>query len=570
MGKWRLYVPILLSFLCLSAFLIHEANPWQSTPSTPADLEFRDEVHDLAIKPYYDEAEDAYLLFLPSCTSPSDLSATDPFTGNQVSFSQRDIPLGTDKSVPRTALDLTLSGTSYSITVWQCNQLPTLFLQGRSNLLSKVHADKQNKVTVQAKILDDSGTVMLQEFGTLSGRGNGTWSDFERGQAKRPYNLQFSNPISFGPFENLKDFCLLAEYSDETRLRNRIAFSAGQALGLDYASPYSYINLYVNGEYLGLYGFATKKEYAKHITADQLQGVFEISSNYSSPTFFSDPFEQPIEVMYGQPDHIQNVVDRFSLALSQEDQSQYPVLADLNSFSLMYALEEFLCNPDMVHASQYFYLDAEDVLHSMLPWDFDYSLGSAITHFNPHQERTIMAYRHLSGVSWYPMLLQWEGFRQCVAETIQTYFTDAFLEEMSLRLLQDIHSIENSRSCDIRRWKAAEPFTSSPISSGMQSSSEFYTFFTDFFQKRRDFLLDYFQNLDNYCCITLMDWDGTWYHNVCIPKGSRPFDYIDEDAFLHLVCPKDSQSRILVTDTGIPFSQLDTVSSDLTLITQWR
>lgn len=566
MGKWRQYASILLCFLCLTAALIYGLGSFYLSERTPMHLKFHDESNNLNLVPHYEEAEDAYFLFLPACTNLSELSITDPITGREVPFSQRDIPLGTDLSVPSQVLDVKISGKAYSIQVWQCDTLPTLFLQGKPDMLTTVHEDKENKVTAQVKILDSTGEILLQDTASLYGRGNGTWAGLGDGQPKRPYNLRFSDSISFGPFEGLDTLCLFAEYSDESKLRNSIAYFAGQALGLDYASPYTYVNVYANGEYLGLYGVATKKEYTKHIESDGILGVFECTSFYGRHTFYSGFFEQPMKQFYGDPSYAQDIVYEVEAALDSQNWEQCQATMDLDSFALMYAMEEFFCNPDMSYASQYFYIDPEGILHTMLPWDFDFSLGSAVNYFEPHQDRTIMAYRNLFGYSWYPILLQWDGFRQRVADAVEQRFTDEFLGKLSAHLLQDIQAIEGSRRCDMCRWKNADPYSTNPLPSGMETLTEFYDFFTGFFPKRRDFLLEYFRNFDDYCCITLRPTNGVWYHNVCIPKGSRPADYIDEEAFFRRAYPDDPDGKILVTEAGIPLSKLESVREDLTLI----
>lgn len=572
MRKWKLYIPILLIFVCLLLFLGCNLGWFGVTlrEITPANLQFRDETHDMTLVPYYDEAEDTYFLFLPACTAPSDVTITNTVTKDPVAFFQEDVFLGADLSAPPPGenVTLTISGKNYAFQLWQCDNIPTMFLQGKPDFLTKVHADKSNKVRVQATLLDENGQILLQDIASMSGRGNGTWSNVGIAQAKRPYNLSFSSPVSFGSFENLSDLCLFAEYSDESKLRNSLVYFAGQALGIDFASPYTYTNVYVNGEYLGLYGITTKKEYTKHTF--QMQDVFECTSIYENPSFTSGWFGQPIKVMYGSTFHAETIVNQLEAALNNQDWEQCEALIDLDSFSLMYVLQEFFCNIDMSYASQYFYIDQEDVLHTMLPWDFDYSMGSAITHFNPNQDRAIMAYRNLMGYSWYPVLLQWDGFRQRAADTLEQYFTNEFLEELNFHLLQDIRAIEASRDCDLRRWKTAEPFTDSPISSGLETLPQFYDFFADCFPKRRDFLLDYFQNFPEYCCITLRSWDGVWYNNVCIPKGSCPSDYIDEAAFLRRLSTDDSLGLFLATQSGVPLAEVETVTEDLTFIVTWQ
>lgn len=565
MGKWKRYLPILVCFLCLTAALIWGLGSFYGSGRTPMHLKFRDEGNNLTLVPYYEEEEDTYFLFLPACTVPSDLSVTDPMTGNAVPLSQRDIPLGTDESVPSCVLDVTVSGKVYSIEVWQCDTLPTLFLQGAPDMLATVHEDKENKVTAQVKILSETGELLLQDTASFSGRGNGTWATESGGrQAKCPYNLKFSLPVSYGPFEDVTRLCLFAEFSDESKLRNSLGYFMGQEVGLDYASPYTYVNVYANGEYLGLYGMATKDEVTKHLEEDQIQGIFECTAWFGVHTFYSGFYEQPIRQFYGDPAYSQDVVNDVEATLSSRNWEQCQALMDLDSFALMYALEEFICNFDTTSSSQYFYIDPEGVVHTMLPWDFDCSMGNTGSRFEPHQERALMADANHFGFSWYPVLIQWKGFCQRVADTVEQYFTDELLERMSAHMLQDMRSIEGSRRCDIRRWQTAEPYAGNP-GSGMETLQEFYDFLTDFFPKRRAFLLDYFRNPDAYYCVNLRSSDGSWFNSVHIPKGDRPADYIDEEDFFRRLSPNDFTGKMLATDSGIPLSRLESITEDVDL-----
>lgn len=561
MGKWKLYVPILLVFVTLLGFLTWGIVGNGDDVLTPDKIEFADEKTDLRLLPYYDEVEDKYFLFLPSCTSASNLSVSlangGVFWNPSVTFQLR-----SDSDYGDVA-ELTIDGQNYAIEIWQCDTIPTVMLQGKTNFLDVVHEDKENRVSAQVTILNAAGDILLREIGTVSGRGNGTWGDQKsKGQAKVPYNLHFSSPVTWEPFEQISDFCLLAEYSDESKLRNSLAYFAGEEAGIDFASPYSYVNLFANGEYLGLYGVATKKEYKKQ--NDAYQAIFECASGAQLPTFWSAFYEQYIQVMEGDTEIIERLVNQFELALHNKNWRQCAQLMDVESVVRLYALGELLCNIDLSYASQYFYIDQENRIHAMLPWDFDYSMGSSVAHFNPEQELCIMAYRNLLKNSWYPALIQWEEFRQYVADTVECIFGDEFIKSLSSKLCLDIEMIKGSRECDTRRWKTAKPYTAIPSSLEMQTLPEFYDFFTSFLPKRRDFLVDYFQNYENYCCITLASADGMWYNNVCIPKGQTPSTYINEEEFLSRISPDGWRELALVTSDGVPLSDVGNISEDIT------
>jgi len=100
-----------------------------------------------------------------------------------------------------------------------------------------------------ATIVDAWGDIIFSgEFDRLRGRGNSTWN-----LPKRPYNLRFPEPQSLFGMNPARTFALLANAQDETMLRNAILLDLADAIGLPYSSKSVFVELYINGEYRGLY-----------------------------------------------------------------------------------------------------------------------------------------------------------------------------------------------------------------------------------------------------------------------------------------------------------------------------
>ncbi len=570
MGKWKLYIPILLIFVCLLLFLGCNLG-WFGVSFleiTPANLQFWDEAHDLALVPYYDEAEDAYFLFLPACTSPSDLSVTNPITGIPVSFSLIDVYQGAAKAAPCRAIELTSGGRTYCVELWQCDSLPTVFLQGKNEMLSKVHESKDNKVNTSVKILDESGDLMLQNTAVLSGRGHGTWTGFlNRKQAKRPYNLAFSEPVSFGSFADIQKFCLLAEYSDESKLRNGLVLHAARELEFPYATPFMYVNLYVNGEYLGLYGIATKEEYKKHIEADQIWSVFEISAGETESSFYSQYYERLIDVIYGDLDYTRSVVNRFEQALKQQDWEGCATVMDMDSMALMYTLDEFFANMELPYASKYFYIDHNERIHPMLPWDFDHTLGNTFNFFDDQQANTLLAYPNSYSNAWYYALMKLDGFSSLAADALEKSYTETFLKELDGYLSETIPVLDSSYRCDKRRWQSFPPYVDCPIFSGLTELSEFSRFFSDYTRKRQSFLSRYLSDPDAYCYLSFTTQAGYLYTCIPVPKGEKIADYVDGSALLDRIRPQTTVSWR--TTSGKSLDTFLLAEEDLTFCVPW-
>lgn len=92
-----------------------------------------------------------------------------------------------------------------------------------------------------AELTDVSGGIRL--------RGNSTMS-----YAKKPYRIKFDKKQSLFGLDSAKSWVLLADYLDPSALHNYTAFSLGAELdGLSFTPTPHKVNVYLNGEYVGLY-----------------------------------------------------------------------------------------------------------------------------------------------------------------------------------------------------------------------------------------------------------------------------------------------------------------------------
>ena len=92
------------------------------------------------------------------------------------------------------------------------------------------------------------------EFENLStsirGRGNTSWS-----QPKKPYALKLDKKREIMGMPVHKRWVLIANYLDNSYIRNSMAFYLSEQFGLDYTVRGKFVDLILNGEYKGLYWF---------------------------------------------------------------------------------------------------------------------------------------------------------------------------------------------------------------------------------------------------------------------------------------------------------------------------
>lgn len=82
----------------------------------------------------------------------------------------------------------------------------------------------------------------------IRGRGNSTWMT-----PKKPYKLKLENKQDLLGMGANKHWILLANYYDVSMLRNKITYWLGEQLGMEFTPQCEFVNVIMNGEYLGSY-----------------------------------------------------------------------------------------------------------------------------------------------------------------------------------------------------------------------------------------------------------------------------------------------------------------------------
>ncbi|MBR5253238.1 MAG: CotH kinase family protein [Clostridia bacterium] len=100
-----------------------------------------------------------------------------------------------------------------------------------------------------------------EEYPTkIRGRGNASWSQFP----KKSYRIKLDTGAALFGLDKNRDWVLTSNYADKSLIRNQVAHDIAAALdGLDFTSTHISVNLFLNGEYLGVYTFADKIEEGK-------------------------------------------------------------------------------------------------------------------------------------------------------------------------------------------------------------------------------------------------------------------------------------------------------------------
>lgn len=225
--------------------------------------------------------------------------------------------------------------------------------------------------------------------GQIRGRGNATWNIMD----KKSYRLQFDEKYNLLGIDtgSAKSWVLLANHCDQSMMRNRIAFQIGNIFdGIECSSSDTFVDLYINGRYNGVYLLCEQVEVQKNRvdikeTADvnsgyliELDRYYEGEENkdhfwiYKLPYSIKSDTKSPEQVEY-----IKNYIKSVEDAILSGDRSQFASVADIASCVDMYIIQEFMKNIDAGWSSFFMYIKEDGgKLFFGPPWDFDIAAGN--------------------------------------------------------------------------------------------------------------------------------------------------------------------------------------------------
>ena len=225
----------------------------------------------------------------------------------------------------------------------------------------------------------------LMEYDGLKirGRGNLTWE-----KEKKPYKIKLNRKVDLLGMGKAKKWNLLANYSDATNIRNEVAFDLIDMLGMEYNFKGKFVELYIDGDYRGLYYLTHVVEIGKNMVdlRDPFGILVELDNRYwGREEYYETRNEEHLiikdVVSYDNKEAAMedflNSFNKAEVAIEEKNYKTINEIIDVDSFAKYYLLSEFINNPDAYWTSFYFYKDGlDDKIHAGPGWDFDLSFAN--------------------------------------------------------------------------------------------------------------------------------------------------------------------------------------------------
>ena len=317
------------------------------------------------------------------------------------------------------------------------------------------------------------GSVLSPVPGKIKGRGNWTWSAFD----KKPYKIKFDVKQSVLGMPNNRHWCLLALADDNLGcLRTPAGFMLSQAVGLRWTPRMVPVELVLNGQFQGVYFLCEhvriagnrvkiKEQENGETQASLLTGGWLVEiDNYPSDgnITFNEGNGQHVMVSLKEPDslsakqrqYIENQIYGLNDALYGSSFSTLNAKLDLDEAAKYYLVQEIMEDCESYHGSCFLYKD-RDSLGVADKWKFGpvWDFGNA---YNRHQETWIYINPTFEQY-WIGQLAQWPEFQQKVKEQWYIFYhdhKDALRAE--IRAYADL--IETAVRNDAEVWRGTQNY----------------------------------------------------------------------------------------------------------------
>jgi hypothetical protein len=343
----------------------------------------------------------------------------------------------------------------YSVYVYSFTGLPVLQIEtaGRAKIISKDEYLRASFKLVENIRTHSSFGVILDSV-NIKGRGNSSWDIMP----KKSYRLKFDNKISLFDDPKDKSWVLLANYSDKTCLRNHTAFYMGSISKLDYTPRFHFVELILNGMYMGNYQLGEKVKIGKdRVNAGKDGFLLEIDAKATPDevTFRTPHLEYPVNIKdpdVAVDDEDYNYAKDFVMmaenALYSENFTDkdegWQKYIDMESFVDWYLINEIAKNNDAAfYSSCYMSLRRGGKLKMGPLWDFDIAFGNI--NYNDNFNTSGFWVKR---ASWYEQLFKDPAFVKRVKERFNYFYSrkDDIMREINKNANYLRYSVEEDNN----------------------------------------------------------------------------------------------------------------------------
>ena len=251
--------------------------------------------------------------------------------------------------------------------------------------------DRETEIPAKLQIWGEKAPESEVMDLTIRGRGNTSW-----GMPKKSYKIEFVNKQTMLGMPKDRDWALISNYADKTLMKNYLMYHLSAKLGAYYAPRCEFAEIFLNGEYLGVYLLTETIKIAKkrvNLPETRNSYIVEFDDKYrnteqivTSKILQNDSNGKTFRIhapKKAEPENlstIKNFIEDFETFLKtihSKKQNNISRWIDINEFVTHYWIQELTKNPDAAaYSSVYFSWEKDGVIKMGPIWDFDLAFGN--------------------------------------------------------------------------------------------------------------------------------------------------------------------------------------------------
>lgn len=327
--------------------------------------------------------------------------------------------------------------------------------------LDEIEGSEDHSVSTRGTFeLYEPDGIITREAVTLRGRGNTSWTE-----DKKSYQAELEKPKDLLSMGKAEKWVLLANASDHSLLRNEVFLSLSREMGLKFTPELRQTDLFIDGEYRGLYSLSSRVEKGKNrVDIGENDYLYRIGMDKDSYSFFLYDDEakkgsEEYSKIYGEVRDCRdrNLIERAAPYLQTAVNELYDPGSDLSGIDLdslcrYYWLQEFSKTTDPTLRSVYLYRKSdEDLMYFGPAWDYDRTAGIIEMPFREED------YLWPNGWTareqdYYKSLFKNPVFTEAVNKTYREYGFNEIFKNASAELPERIENISGSAEMNFIRW----------------------------------------------------------------------------------------------------------------------
>ncbi len=470
MMQYRKFAILIFSVLLVALALCnYNANEWNAQMPLTAVVVSGDHAEELTC--WKDQWND-YCFFLPGYADPAQVQIKS-HTGDEIWIDEWMMTpegLSCDRFRMNEVYGMARfgRGNQYDgvLRIMHSGNVPTLFIDVASGGMEYIHQEKGNEETGTLRLYTPEGDLVVEgSLESIKGRGNATWDWW-----KKSYSLTLSRETDLLGMGQAQRWILLANGYDASNLKNKVSYDLAKAAGMAYSPDSQWVDLYLNGEYAGVYLLCERNEVHPQRVDIPLENSFLISregegrlieQNYPYVDLTMGAFR--IHHSSLEKNQLEAMWQSVENALLAEDGvdprtgKHWTELIDLDSWVEKYLIDEIAANHDGGCISQYFYYNGEDPsgkIYAGPVWDMDITFGADFWQIASPNSMVAARPGYLDDTEYFPfhLLYQKEEFYQRVRELYRDAFRPVLAELVDSGLDSYHRQISPALAANEIRW----------------------------------------------------------------------------------------------------------------------